>query len=155
MPWFSVTSGSSETPPIPPSSLPPHPGLPPLPPPLLPPSSLHCFYLGKPFPCLLCNIFHPFIWCPLIFPACLMGTREGASWVAIASLCSGPSEHLSPPRDEGCPFGGLWFCPDGLYPPGAWGESSLLAFLTPRLHPVFSCQPYWPWWKESLLLSPW
>lgn len=50
---------------------------------------------------------------------------------------------------KGCPFCGLWVCPDGLCPLGAWNEFSLLA-LARHLLPAFSCQPYWPQWKESL-----
>lgn len=51
---------------------------------------------------------------------------------------------------KGRPFGGLWVCPDGLCPLGAWNEFSLLALARSHLLPAFSCQPYWPQWKESL-----
>lgn len=60
----------------------------------------------------------------------------------------------APSPTKGRPFSGLWLRPDGLCPLGAWNEFSLLAFVTHQVLPTFSCQPYWPQWKESLLYSP-
>lgn len=39
---------------------------------------------------------------------------------------------------QGCPFSGLWLCPDGLCPLGAWNEFSLLSLTTSSLHVAVS-----------------